>query len=150
MRFPAEAGLNGITAEVIESRRRPPHGDAGFTGDRDMTAFRAYLVALFLAIAAYTAIVIARHGMGLYPIFFGDIAKIGWPGQFNLDFLGMLSLSALWTAWRNRFSGTGLLLALLAFNLGAPFLCLYLLVLTAQARGDMAVVLLGPDRAAAR
>src|SRR3546814_1654091 len=52
-----------------------------------MGSFRTLLVILWLALAAYTAVVISRHGLGLLPIFFGDMAKLGWPGQFNLDFL---------------------------------------------------------------
>jgi hypothetical protein len=113
-----------------------------------MTAFRAFLIAMLLCIAGYTASVIANHGLGLLPVFFGDIAKMGWPGQFNLDFMFMLSLSGLWTAWRNEFSGAGLALALMAFFLGAPFLSAYLLVLLAQTKGDLRVVLLGKARAA--
>ena len=113
-----------------------------------MTAFRAFLIAILVCIAVYTASVIANHGLGLLPVFFGDIAKMGWPGQFNLDFMCMLSLSGLWTAWRNEFSGAGLALALLAFILGAPFLSAYLLVLLAQTKGDLRVVLLGKSRAA--
>lgn len=108
-----------------------------------MTAFRLYLAALFVLLLVYTAIVIADHGWNLLPVFFGDIAKIGWPGQFNLDFLGMLTLSTLWTGWRNRWSAGGCVLALLAFGFGAPFLCAYLLVLTAREKGDMRRVLVG-------
>jgi hypothetical protein len=113
-----------------------------------MTAFRVFLVAMWLCIALYTASVIANHGLGLFSVFFGDIAKMGWPGQFNLDFMFMLSLSGLGTAWRNEFSGAGLALALLALFLGAPFLSVYLLVLLAQTKGDLGVVLLGKARAA--
>ena len=113
-----------------------------------MTAFRVFLVAMWLCIAVYTASVMADHGLGLFPVFFGDIAKLGWPGQFNLDFMFMLSLSGLWTAWRNEFSGAGLALAVLALFLGAPFLSAYLHVLQAQSKGDLRVVLLGKARAA--
>ena len=31
-----------------------------------------------------------------------------WFGQFNLDFMGFLILSAIWVAWRNQFSAAGL------------------------------------------
>jgi hypothetical protein len=108
-----------------------------------MAAFRAWLVLILVVVGAYTAVVIRDHGMNLYPQFFGDIAKLGWPGQFNLDFLFMLSLSGLWAAWRNGFSGAGLLLGFAAFNLGAPFLSGYLLVLLAQTKGDLRAALLG-------
>ncbi|MDZ4372940.1 MAG: hypothetical protein U1C74_16140 [Phenylobacterium sp.] len=111
-----------------------------------MIAFRVLLGLLWLALAAYTGVVVAAHGLNLLPVFFGDIARGGWPGQFNLDFLCFLILSALWTAWRNGFSAGALLLAVLAFFGGAGFLLPYLLYLSVRARGDMAAVLLGDKR----
>lgn len=108
-----------------------------------MTVFRILLAALWLALAGYTAIVVAHHGLGLLPIFFGDIAKLSWPGQFNLDFLCFLTLSALWTAWRNAFSPAGLGLAIVAFFGGAGFLLPYLLFLSLRNGGDMRTVLCG-------
>lgn len=114
-----------------------------------MNLFRAFLVLIFLALASYTAVVVGDHGMNLFPVFFGDIAKMGWPGQFNLDFLFMLALSGLWVAWRHRFSPVGIALGVLAFNGGALFLSVYLMVLLAQADGDMREVLLGKSRVAA-
>lgn len=108
-----------------------------------MRAFQLLLIALWLVLATYTGVVIARHGLDLLPIFFGDMAKLAWPGQFNLDFLCFLTLSALWTAWRSGFSAGGLALALIAFFGGAGFLLPYLLWLTISTRGDMRHVLLG-------
>ena len=108
-----------------------------------MRLFQLLLIALWLALAIYTGVVIARHGIDLLPIFFGDMAKLAWPGQFNLDFLCFLVLSALWAAWRNGFSAGGLALALVAFFGGAGFLLPYLLWLTISTRGDMRRVLLG-------
>jgi len=112
-----------------------------------MTAFRALLAVLWVVIAGYTGVVIANHGLGLFGVFFGDMAKMGWPGQFNLDFMCMLTLSGLWVAWRHRFSGGGLALGLLALFGGAFFLTAYLLVASLQAGGDARVLLLGPSRA---
>jgi hypothetical protein len=108
-----------------------------------MRAFRTFLAALWLALLGYTAIVIANHGMGLLPIFFGDIVVMDWPGQFNLDFLFMLLLSALWVSWRHGFSGAGLGLGLLALFGGAGFLLVYLLVLSLRCKGDVNRILLG-------
>lgn len=113
-----------------------------------MGFFRTLLVLIFIIIAGYTAVVISNHGMNLFAVFFGDMAKLGWAGQFNLDFMFMLAFSALWVAWRHAFSGTGLLLATIAFLGGSPFLCVYLLVVTGQAKGDMHEVLLGKHRVA--
>jgi hypothetical protein len=108
-----------------------------------MVLFRLLLVLIFVVIAAYTGVVIANHGLGFLPVFFGDMGKLGWAGQFNLDFMFMLALSALWVAWRHRFSAAGLALALGAFLGGAPFLCVYLLVESIRRRGDVRAMLLG-------
>jgi hypothetical protein len=115
-----------------------------------VTAFRILLVVLWAIIAVYTGIVIANHGWGLLAIFFADMAAMGWPGQFNLDFSSLLTLSALWVAWRHQFSSGGLALALLAFFGGGLFLTTYLFVVSTIARGDMKEVLLGKVRATSR
>jgi len=112
-----------------------------------VTAFRILLVVLWTIVAVYTGIVIENHGWGLLAIFFADMAAMGWPGQFNLDFSSLLTLSALWVAWRHQFSSGGLALALLAFFGGGLFLTAYLLIVSAQAKGDMKEVLLGKVRA---
>ena len=109
-----------------------------------MTLFRLFLIAALAVITVYTGVVIANHGLNLFPAFFGDMARMGWAGQFNLDFMFILALSAIWTAWRNGFSPAGLGLAVVAFFGGAGFLLPYLLILTLRARGDMRSVLLGP------
>lgn len=113
-----------------------------------MTAFRLLLAALLLMIVGYTAIVVAEHGLNLFPDFFGDIAAFNWPGQFNVDFASFLTLSALWVAWRHQFSVAGLCLAVPAFFGGGLFLTIYLLIASYAANGDARVLLLGPDRAA--
>ena len=106
-------------------------------------AFRGYLILSWIILALYTADVVANHGLNLLPIFFGDMAQMGWPGQFNLDFMLMLSLSALWTAWRNSFSALGLGLGLIAFFGGAGFLLAYLAFLSIRCRGNINMVLTG-------
>lgn len=111
-----------------------------------MGPFRVLLVVILVAIAGYTVVVAANHGMNLLPVFFADMARMEWPGQFNLDFMCMLALSGLWVAWRHQFSPAGLGLGLGAFFGGALFLSAYLLVVTAKER-DVRVLLLGPGRA---
>jgi len=112
-----------------------------------VTAFRMLLVVLWTVMVVYTGIVIANHGWGLLEIFFRDMAAMGWPGQFNLDLTSLLTLSALWVAWRHHYSTGGLALALLAFFGGGLFLTSYLLVVSTMAKGDMKQVLLGKVRA---
>ncbi len=108
-----------------------------------MTAFRSFLALIFISLLAYTTLVGAMHGWGLLPIFFGDIAKLNWPGQFNYDFTLMLMLSALWTMWRNKFSGKGIALGGLALIGGSLFLSAYLLWLSIKNKGDIKAILLG-------
>lgn len=108
-----------------------------------MILFRIFLGALWLALSVYTAVVVSNYGMDLLPIFFGDILAMTWPGQFNLDFMFMLALSALWVSWRHQFSLGGLALGFLAFIGGASFLTVYLLILSYQSEGNMKKVLLG-------
>jgi hypothetical protein len=108
-----------------------------------VTAFRVLLIAMLAILVGYTGVVIANHGMGLINVFFGDMAAMGWPGQFNLDFLFMLTLSAIWVAWRHQFSIVGLLLGLMAFFGGSLFLSIYLLVLSWLTRGDLRQMLVG-------
>ncbi len=112
-----------------------------------MQAFRIFLGVYLIGLAAYTGVVIANHGWGLFQIFFGDIAAMGWPGQFNADFMGFLLLSGLWLAWRHNFSPLGLVLLPCGLFGGMGFLAPYLLVASFQAKGDMRAILLGPTRA---
>lgn len=112
-----------------------------------MTLFRVYLVAVLLCLAGYTLVVGMNHGWNLLPIFFSNIAEMSWSGQFNLDFTTFLGLSGIWVAWRHHFTGGGIALGVVAFFGGMMFLAPYLLWASARARGDAAVLLLGPERA---
>jgi hypothetical protein len=108
-----------------------------------MIMFRFFLVAVFVSMSIYTGVVIDQHGIGLFGVFFGDMAKFGWAGQFNADFMAMLAMSAIWVAWRSNFSTFGFLLATVAFFGGAPFLCVYLLVLSFSCSGNVVSMLIG-------
>jgi hypothetical protein len=110
-----------------------------------MLGFRVLTVVVFSSLLAYTAIVAVNHGLNLLPIFFGDMAKLEWPGQFNLDFMFMLTFSALWVSWRHRFSGPGLALGLLALFGGALFLSAYLFIESLRANGDPKRLVLGQN-----
>lgn len=112
-----------------------------------MTLFRLFLLTCLVVIVGYTSVTVANHGLGLLPVFFGDMAKMAWPGQFNLDFFCFLLLSGLWVAWRNDFRPLGLVLAIVAVFGGMPFLSIYLLLTLRAAGGDMSRVLLGDRRA---
>ncbi|MBL0924126.1 MAG: hypothetical protein IBJ12_06620 [Sphingomonadaceae bacterium] len=113
-----------------------------------MTGFRILLVALISIVGIYTVFVVAEHGMDFLSPFYGDIAKMGWPGQFNLDFHAFLILGSLWLMWRHHFSPLGLLFGIIIFGGGAPFLCIYMLVVMLKDKADMAELLLGKRRVA--
>lgn len=112
-----------------------------------MNTFRGVLALLFAIVVSYTAVVITNHGLGLLPVFFGDMAEMAWPGQFNLDFMSFLTLSGIWLAWRHEFSPVGLALGILGLFGGMPMLSAYLFVASRQTDGDWAALLLGPARA---
>jgi len=111
-----------------------------------MSYLRVLLIAIFVTIAAYTSVVIANHGMNLLPVFFGDMAKLSWPGQFNLDFMCMLTFSGLWVAWRHRFGVAGVALGLTAVFGGALFLSAYLFIESYRCGGDVRSLMLGANR----
>lgn len=118
-----------------------------FDGGKSMNAFRILLIIFIIAIVGFTGIVIFNHGWNLLPIFFGDMAAMTWPGQFNLDFLCLLTLSGIWIAWRHHFSLGGLALGVLGLFGGIMILAPYLLLASYKANGDVKVLLLGRDRA---
>ena len=112
-----------------------------------MTAFRIFLLTCLIILVGYTSVTISREGWNLLPVFFGDMAAMGWPGQFNLDFFTFLLLAGLWVAWRHHFTAAGIVLGLIAVFGGMGFLSIYLLFHSYRTGGDMAALLLGPQRA---
>jgi hypothetical protein len=108
-----------------------------------MKTFRLLLLVILISLSGYTAVVVANHGLNLLPVFFGDIARMAWPGQFNFDFMCFLLLSATWVMWRNEFSPLGIVLGIFAFFCGALFLSIYLLVLTFQDSQSIQRILIG-------
>lgn len=112
-----------------------------------MKAFRAYLVIIILCLGTYTVIVGLNHRWRLLPIFFGDMAAMTWPGQFNSDFMTFLLLSGLWLAWRHQFSVSGICLGVLGVFGGMMTLAPYLLHASFHANGDVTILLLGKARA---
>ena len=114
-----------------------------------MLLFRLFLAACFLVLVGYTIVTISIDGWNLLPVFFGDIAEMRWPGQFNADFFTFLLLSGLWVSWRHGFSAGGLALGLVAVFGGMVFLSVYLIFHSYRCQGNMAALLLGPQRVAA-
>jgi hypothetical protein len=72
---------------------------------------------------------------------------MGWPGQFNLGFMGLLARSGFWLAWRHHFSPPGLALGVLGFVGGAPVVTAYLPVTSFAVDGNLNALLRGKVRA---
>ena len=112
-----------------------------------MMLFRVLLAGMVLVLGVYTVITISNEGLTLFETALTDVAAMGWRGQFALDFVCYLLLSFIWVAWRHEFSPVGLVLGLLASQLGIIFFATYLIVISIQCDGDMKKVLLGEKRA---
>jgi hypothetical protein len=112
-----------------------------------MIAFRILLAIMITGLLGYTGVVGANHGWNLFPVLFGDMAAMTWPGQFNFDFMCLLIFSGLWVAWRHHFSPGGLVLGVLGVFGGTMMLAPYLLIMSFKAKGDMKEILLGTARA---
>jgi len=111
-----------------------------------MTFFKFLLIALCFIILAYTALAVANDGPNLFATTLPSVLAFGWPGQFHVDFVTYLLLSGIWVAWRHEFSISGVILGVLASQLGMIFLSIYLLIAINKANGDMHEVLMGPAR----
>ncbi len=73
---------------------------------------------MFVALALHVGVTIAGKVATLFPVLFGDFVAEPWPGQFNVDFIVLLTLSTILSAWRRRLSPVGFTLARTAFSLG--------------------------------
>ena len=104
---------------------------------------RILFVVQFLLISAYTIYVVSKYGANLFNVFLGDISSFGWAGQFNFDFWNYLLLSAIWVAWREKFTSKGIVLALVAHIFGMMFLAPYLLYQSIKVNGDVKKILVG-------
>ncbi len=115
-----------------------------------MTLVRTLNISFLIIMVVYTIIAISNDGFDLVTPFVSNIIAMNWSGQFNVDFMMYLILSAIWVAWRHDFSGAGLALAAVASVGGILFLSVYLIVQIGRAEGDVERLLLGDRRATAR
>lgn len=110
-----------------------------------MQGFKWLVAAMVAVIWIYSGVVIWREGLDFFSPFFGAILEVDWPGQFAMDFLLYLLLSALWVAWRHGFGGAGIALGFAMF-FGAVVFLPYLLIVAVKAGGDPVVFLIGENR----
>ena len=110
-----------------------------------MTALRSLVLVLFTTLALYTAITISKEGINFIPGFVGDLSTLGWRGQVNLDFVTYLVLSAVWVAWRHRFSTIGIGLSVVVMVGAMMLFAPYLFYAIWQSKGDVRAFLLGEN-----
>lgn len=105
--------------------------------------FKGLLALQAIAVVVYTILAFQNEGPNLFPVFFSNIAALGWSGQFILDFSCYLALSGLWIMWRSKFTIVSVVIGLLAMVLGIIFFAPYLLYLLGRESGDVRRLLLG-------
>jgi hypothetical protein len=104
---------------------------------------KGLLIIQTLGLLIYTAIAIQNDGANFLARAQEFATSMTWMGQFALDFQCYLMLSALWIAWRNKFSIKSILIAVVAMILGIIVFAPYLLFLITKEKGDLKRVLIG-------
>ncbi|MEL7345427.1 MAG: hypothetical protein AAFN59_11320 [Pseudomonadota bacterium] len=108
-----------------------------------MASLRILLLAMLIAILAFTFAAVTNEGINLVPQFFNPILARTWQGQFNVDFVSYLVLSGVWMAWRGGFTRASIALGLLAPPFGILFFAPYLIYLIGKTGADPKKLLLG-------
>jgi hypothetical protein len=107
---------------------------------------KGLLVVQTIGLLVYTFIAIQNDGENFLARAIEFATSMTWMGQFALDFQCYLMLSALWIAWRTKFSIKSILIAIVAMILGIIVFAPYLLFLLTKEKGNLKRVLIG-DRA---
>jgi len=111
--------------------------------NNSQTLLKALLILQALALLAYTIYVGTNEGWNFLQVTKTNIFSMGWNGQFALDFSCYLVLSGVWIMWRNKFSATSILIALIAMIIGIIVFAPYLLYLLLKENGNIEKVLVG-------
>ncbi len=109
------------------------------------TLLKLLVITQTIALLVYTGFAIKNEGWTLFSIFTNNISALNWNGQFNLDFSCYLTLSGIWIVWRNKFSISSIIFAVLAMIIGIIAFAPYLLYLLAKEKGDLKKLLLGEN-----
>ncbi len=111
--------------------------------NNNQTVLKSLLIIQTLALIAYTIYAVSNESWNLFQIFTANITALNWNGQFNLDFSCYLTLSGIWIMWRNKFSTSSIVIAIVAMIIGIMAFAPYLLYLLTKENGDLRKVLLG-------
>lgn len=105
--------------------------------------FKSVLWVQTIGLLAYTVVAINNDGINFLAKAQKFVTSMTWMGQFALDFQCYLILSALWIAWRGRFTVKAITIAVIAMILGIIVFAPYLLFLLSKENGDLKRVLIG-------
>lgn len=108
-----------------------------------MTAFRIYLIVVWVAFVAFCIAIAPQAGLDLIGPFNEAFAAGDWISAGLADLMSLIVLAALWAGWRNAWSPGGWLMAVLVLLGGSLVLLPYLFILVSREKGDMSRVLLG-------
>lgn len=111
--------------------------------NKNYTMLKGLLIIQTVGLLTYTIITIQNDGANFLARAQEFVTSMTWMGQFALDFQCYLILSALWIAWRNKFSVKSIMIAIIAMILGIIVFAPYLLYLLYKEKGDFKVVLIG-------
>lgn len=104
---------------------------------------KSLLIIQTIALLVFTGFAIKNEGWTLFSIFTNNITALSWNGQFNLDFSCYLTISGIWIMWRNKFSMSSIICAIIAMIFGIIVFAPYLLYLLTKEKGDLKKFLLG-------
>jgi hypothetical protein len=120
------------------------HHNAKMTqSNNSQMLLKSLLVIQTIAVLLYTVFSVKNEGWSLFSIFTNNITSLNWNGQFNLDFSCYLTLSGIWIMWRNKFSASSIIFAVIAMIIGIIVFAPYLLILLIKEKGDLKKVLIG-------
>lgn len=105
--------------------------------------FKTLLIVQAVGLLVYTFFAFQAEGANLFGIFLNNIKSLTWNGQFNLDFSCYLLLSALWIMWRNKFTASSFIIAIVGMIIGIMIFAPYLFWLLMKEKGDLKRVLVG-------
>ena len=111
--------------------------------NKNHTILKGLLIIQTVGLFIYTIIAIQNDGGNFLARALEFATSLTWMGQFALDFQCYLVLSALWIAWRNKFSIKSILIAVIAMILGIIVFAPYLLFLLTKEKGNLKRVLIG-------
>jgi hypothetical protein len=109
---------------------------------------KSYILKILLftqavGVLIYTFFAFSNEGADLFSVFLTNITSMNWNGQFNLDFSCYLTLSGIWIMWRNQFSFSSILFAIIATVMGIIVFAPYVLYLVIKEKGNLKTVLIG-------